>query len=75
MSGSSSPSLDPYRSWCILYEAANWVQGISREGRVKSCYSELVSEWGNIRELGETLAKKYKIPQTTPEEILDEIDR
>ena len=75
MSGSSSPGLDPYRSWCILYEAANWIQGISREGREKSCYSELVSEWGNIRELGETLARKYKIPQTTPDEISDEIER
>ena len=74
MSGSSSPGLDPYRSWCILYEAARWTKGSIREGRAKGCYSELVSEWGNIRELGETLAKKYKIPQTTPEEITDEID-
>ena len=71
MSGSSSPGLDPYSSWCILYEAARWTY---TEGRA-SCYSELVSEWGNIRELGETLAKKYKIPQITPEEISDEIDR
>ena len=74
MSGSSGPGLDPYRSWCILYEAARWTEGSIRDGRPKSCYSELVSEWGNIRELGETLAKKYKIPQITPEEILDEIN-
>ena len=74
MSGSSDPGLDPYRSWCILYEAARWTEGSIREGRAKSCYRELVSERGNICELGEIIAKKYKIPQMTPEEILDEID-
>ena len=73
MSGSSGPSLE-HRSWCVLYEAVRWTDGSIREGRAKSCYRELVSEWGNIRELRETIAKKYNIPHMTPEEILDEID-
>ena len=60
MSGSSGPAFDLYRSWCILYEAAIWTEGSIREGREKSCYSELVSEWGNIRVLGETLAENTK---------------
>ena len=73
MSGSSGPGSD-HRSWCILDEAARWTESSIRDGRAKSCYSELVSERDNICELGETIAKKYKIPQMTPEEILDEID-
>ena len=73
MSGSSGPSLEN-RSWCVLYEAVRWTDGSIREGRPKICYRELVSETGNLRELGETIAKKYKIPHMTPDEILDEID-
>jgi hypothetical protein len=72
MSGSSGPSSE-HRSWCVLYHAAIWTEGSIREGRPKSCYRELVSEWGNIREVGEIIAKKTKI-QMTPEEIRDEID-
>ena len=61
MSGSSGPDLDTYKSWCILYEAARWTEGSIRKGRAKSCYSELVSEWGNIRELRETLADRKSV--------------
>ena len=74
MSDSSSPGWDPRSSWCILYEAAKWSEGNIREGRAAMCYRDIVSEWGNLRDLGKTLGR-YKIPERTPEEILEKLKR